>query len=167
MSLTSRTHPGMLLNPAFPRSKTRKERSMSRYQIHLAILIMLLVGTTNHADASPANRRYRPVLVDFPSPRLPLGPYQAPERDQSAAVVFGPGRVGLRGWRNRNGRTYRWACRRKRRGRIQQDRPVGLPETKKAPASLPPAAQIPGRFRDGWRCRQGVESCPSYLTGDR
>ena len=28
---------------------------MSRYQIHLAILIMLLVGTTNYADASPAS----------------------------------------------------------------------------------------------------------------
>jgi len=28
---------------------------MSRYQIHLAILIMLLVGTTNYADASSAS----------------------------------------------------------------------------------------------------------------
>ena len=27
---------------------------MSRYQIRIAILIMLLVGTTNYADASPA-----------------------------------------------------------------------------------------------------------------
>ena len=39
---------------AFRGRKTGKERSMSHYQIRLVTVIMLLVGATNYADASPA-----------------------------------------------------------------------------------------------------------------
>src|SRR5438876_11319820 len=56
MSLTSRTHPGMLLKQRRISAVENTEGTQHvTLSIHLAILIMLLVGTTNYADASPAS----------------------------------------------------------------------------------------------------------------